>query len=303
MPSQQNVLIFGPTGGVARAAALQAHTHGAHVHLAMRDPSKPIPGIPQSAQGYTRIRADLSQPSTLKAAVEQSGAKTAFVYTMLGAQDSMRSSFDALKAGGVTYVVLLSSWIVKGDPGNAENHMGFIDSVHAKTEIALRESGLGYAAVRPAYFNTNIFMYLSGIKAGKVDLFAPSARLDYIAPEDIGAVAAGILVNPPKSYELVYLCGPTIHTQAEAVGIIGKALGKEIMVNGVSEQEWKDGFKGAMPEAALESVAKEMRESAEGKENYPEDLYREATGNVLRWKGDKGVELGEWVAERKEQFV
>lgn len=303
MPSQQNILVFGPTGGVGRAAALEAHVRGAHVWLAMRNPSKDIPGIQQGASGFTRIQADLSKPETLKQAVEKSGAKTAFVYTMFGAQDSMRSSFDALKAGGITYVALLSSWIVKGDPGDASNHKGFIDSVHAKTEMALRDSGIAYAAVRPAYFNTNIFMYLSSIQRGEIDLFCPTARLDYIAPEDIGAVCAGILTSPPQGHALVYLCGPTIHTQAEAMNIIGKALGKQIKVNEVSEQQWKDGMKGVMPEGALNSVAKEMRESAEGKENYPEELYNEAVGNILKWKGKKGLELEDWVAEGKGEFV
>src|SRR5690242_6833607 len=122
MPSQtENVIVFGPTGGVGRAAALEARKRGAHVWLAMRDTNKTIPGLSADAEGFTRIQADLSKPDSLKDAVKKSGATTAFVYTLFGSPDSMRSAFDALRDSGITYAALLSSFMVKGDPHDEAN--------------------------------------------------------------------------------------------------------------------------------------------------------------------------------------
>ena len=106
--SKKNVIIFGPTGAVGCAAALEAHRRGASVWLAMRDVNKHISGLDSTEFGYTRVQADLSQPSSLAHAVQQSSATTAFVYTMFASGDHMAGSFAALKSAGITYIVLLS---------------------------------------------------------------------------------------------------------------------------------------------------------------------------------------------------
>jgi NAD(P)-dependent dehydrogenase (short-subunit alcohol dehydrogenase family) len=126
MAPSPNVLVFGPTGGVGRAAALFARNQGATVWLAMRDPSKSISQLDASDPGYQRVRADLTDPASLAAAVEKSSAKTAFVYCMFGVQDAMAASFAALKAGGITYVVLLSSYTVQGAASDEKNKAGFL---------------------------------------------------------------------------------------------------------------------------------------------------------------------------------
>lgn len=96
------VIVFGPTGGVASATAIAAQKHGAKVYLGMRDTTKPIPNLnstQEKAGDFSRIQADLTQPSTLKEAALKSGAKHAFVY--LKAAD-LKASLSALKEGGVS---------------------------------------------------------------------------------------------------------------------------------------------------------------------------------------------------------
>ena len=52
------VIVFGPTGNIASVAARTAQQHGAKVWLAMRDPSKAIPGLTAEAEqagNYSRV--------------------------------------------------------------------------------------------------------------------------------------------------------------------------------------------------------------------------------------------------------
>ena len=137
------VLVFGPTGAVGSAVAVEARKRGAKVGLAMRDTSKKIQGIEEEGNkdSYIRVQADLSKPDTIDHAVKVSGAKSAFVYVVHQAQDSMRSSFEALKSAGVSYVVLLSTLKVT-DPPSSENMEAVLEAVSSEsssdsTSIAL----------------------------------------------------------------------------------------------------------------------------------------------------------------------
>jgi NAD(P)-dependent dehydrogenase (short-subunit alcohol dehydrogenase family) len=119
--SSEPVIVFGPTGAVGGAAAIEAHRRGKTVYLAMRDPKKDLKDIHESdgEERYHRIQADLSQPDTVKQAVITSGATTAFVYAIFYDTDSMRSTFAAFKEAGINHVIFLSSFTVH-DPLSSE---------------------------------------------------------------------------------------------------------------------------------------------------------------------------------------
>ena len=270
-PSTQIVLVFGPTGAVGSAAALEAHARGAHVYLAMRDTGAEIKNFSPSdlsSPRYTRIRADLTDPDTLKQAVHQSGATTAFVYTILSSKDSMRASFSALKDAGIEHVVLLSSSSVKGPAEDERNMQGFIEAAHAKTEVALKASGLASTAVRPMYFSSNVFWYQSGIQQGSVELLYPEVKFDYIAPADIGAVCGAVLAEPrfrAQREQVIPLCGPALYSQREAMGIIAATLGRDVLVREVGEEEWVEKqVEGGQPRPVMLTIAGKMRESNDG---------------------------------------
>jgi NAD(P)-dependent dehydrogenase (short-subunit alcohol dehydrogenase family) len=111
-PSPPTIIIFGPTGQTACFAARTAHSHGAKIVLAMRDPSKPISGLPTTEEqrgNYTRVQADLTDPASVATAVKSSGATRAFIYFVFGTKDYMRASIEALRDNGVDFVVFLSS--------------------------------------------------------------------------------------------------------------------------------------------------------------------------------------------------
>ena len=213
----------------------------------MRDTTKEIKHLSASdlsSPRYTKIQADLNQPATLKQAVHESGATTAFIYTILSCKDNMRATFSALKDSGIEHVVLLSSYAVKGPAEDEKNMQGFIEAAHARTEVALKASGLASTAVRAMYFPSNVFWYREGIRQGEMGLLCPEVKFDYIAPADTGAVCGAVFAEPRfrvQHQKVIPLCGPVLYSQREAMGIIGRTLGREIEVRELGEEEWLRG--------------------------------------------------------------
>jgi uncharacterized protein YbjT (DUF2867 family) len=305
----KNIIIFGPTGAVGSAAAIEAHRRGANVWLAMRNVDKHIPGLDNTESGYTRVHADLSKPDTLSDAVKQSGATTAFLYVLFESADHMAASFTALKSAGITYAVLLSSYKVVENADNSVNEEDFIARVHARTEIALQKSGITYTSVRPAYFNSNVLWNVDEIKKGVVGLLYPDVKFDFIAPSDIGEVCGAILFeekfqgkDKDQEDRNVYLCGPELISQGDAHGIIARTIGREIKVRELSEEEWREKNKG-MPKPALDDLLKGLRESHGGKEAYPKEVYVPAVENIRKYKEAEPVNFEEWVEAHKDEFA
>lgn len=304
MSNSNNVLIFGATGAVGSAAALSASSHGAKVWLAMRDTSKPIPSLPSTAQSsnFQRLQADLLDPSSVTAAVKQSNAKAAFVYMIHSSSDSMLASFTALKEAGVEFVVFLSSYSVQGAPEDKENHKDHIPRLHAAAEIALKSTGLRYAALRPAWFNSNIAGFWgSDVATGKVRVLYPETRLDWIAPSDIGRVAGVLVAKPPAESRIVYICGPEMLSQRQAVDAIGKALGRKMEAVEVTEEQWFEKLAG-WPREMLETIAKGFREGGTGIGGYPSETYEEGVRSVERITGRKSKGLEEWAKENRDMI-
>jgi uncharacterized protein YbjT (DUF2867 family) len=308
--SSPKVIVFGAAGAVGSGASLEARRRGASVWLAMRDTNKPIPNIDSSAPGYTRIQADLSDPSSLTRAVHQSSATAAFVYTVFSSQDHMASAFSALKSAGITYVVLLSSFTVRGAAHEEANLFDHISAIHAKAEVALEASGLAYAAVRPAYFSTNLYWNKFEIKNGEAELLYPEIKYDFIAPEDIGTACGAILAEPrfqipdagKERSKIVNLCGPQIMSQRRAHEVMAQTLKREIKVKELTEEEWKAKV-SYMPKSATDALLKGMRKSHEGYDLYAGGFWEEAKANLEKYKEGEAMGFAEWVEKHREEFT
>ncbi|RAH84613.1 NmrA-like family protein [Aspergillus japonicus CBS 114.51] len=250
MPKYNNVIIFGATGDVGSAAALQAHQHGATVSLATRNTSKPIPKLDHLP--FQKYQADLTQPDTLRTAVRQAGAQAAFLYGIFDGPDFMRAALRALKEAGVEFIVFLSSFIILTDIHEVDPS-DIVPWEHAQVEIALEEiyGSSGYVTVRPAFYASNLLHEKQAILRGQVGLPNPDATFDFISSEDIGHVAGTILVNGAQE-QIVRLLGPERMTMREAVGIVGHALGKEVQVTAITREEAVAHLEAAgMPPEAL----------------------------------------------------
>jgi uncharacterized protein YbjT (DUF2867 family) len=309
--ASRKVIVFGPTGAVGSAAARTAGELGAKVVLAMRDTGKAIPGLDpeEEKQGsYERVHADLTQPDTVRDAVNTTGAKYAFIYLAFGMPDGMKSTITALKSAGIELVVFLSSFTVRGDL-KAIQPSQTIPYIHAQVEITLEEIfGVdGFVAARPGSFASNTLQYKTGLKKGEVKIHRPDAKVDCIVPEDIGRVCGTVLAKGPQDEQrAIYLYGPTLFSQTDVVKILAKVLGKDPKIVSLDEQ---GAYKMFIEERGVPvPLAKYMINQA-GKtitghnEVFGYAVSEEQLSNVQKYSGRKATTFEEWVEQNKQLFV
>lgn len=307
--SAPTTIIFGPTGHVASTAALAAQQLGAKVVLALRDTQKPIPGLTDDQEksgGFERVQADLNKPETIEAAVRATGANRAFIYLAFGNQDNMRGTIEALKASGVEFVVFLSSFSVQGDLKSIEP-TNLIPYLHGQVELNLKEvfGTDGYIALRPAFFSTNARWWAGMIREGEVKIAYPNSSFDWISPGDIGRVAGKFLVQGIQATSgadkrnFVTLCGPKLVSQGDAMGIFGRAIGKDVKVTEVDEEEGtKILIEGGVPDFVAGPLVKSL---GSGSTQFEEESYTEGALNLKKYAGQV-TSLEEWAAANKEVF-
>ncbi|KAF7715902.1 Uncharacterized protein PECH_005761 [Penicillium ucsense] len=302
-----SVIVLGPTGGVGSAVALTAQKHGAKVYLAMRDTKKSIPGLSPTDEeqgAFERLQADLTDAQSVSAAIEASGAKRAFIYLAHGSPDHMKATLQAMRSAGVEFVVLLSSytvWEKLQDVPASE----LIPYAHAQVEMILDEvfGTENYVALRPGGFATNLLRFKGGVAAGEVKMFDGHLKFDCITPGDIGRVGGTILVQGPRNGQTkVYLYGPQVITQREAIGIIGKVLGKEIKITTIGEEEAKAQYlENGLPKPIVEYFIRVVKEHEEG-EMQKRVHYETGVDNVQLYTGFPATSFEQWVRENEDLF-
>ena len=302
-----SVIVFGPTGRVASIAALTAQEKGAQVYLAMRDPTKSIPNLDadqEQTRGFKRLQADLTKPDTVLAAVRTSGATKAFIYLAWGTPDHMKATVEALQSGGIEFVVFLSSYSVSGELSEVLPK-NLIPYSHAQVEISLREvfGQDNFVALRPGGFAANMLRYKSGVQNGEVKIYAPDFTMDGITSVDMGRVAGTLLVRGSHGgNNAIYLYGPQIISQADAIRTIAEVLGKEIKITESTAEEAYDEYIGhGMPKPIVEYI---MRVYVDAKDNgMGRSFYETGVENVQLYTGQPATTFKDWVADNKALFL
>jgi uncharacterized protein YbjT (DUF2867 family) len=320
MASNNKVLVFGPTGNVGSTAALTAQQLGAKVYLAMRDTTKPVPNLTTAQEqelGLERVHADLTQPETVTKAVAQAGGdiKAAFLYLAYGSPDHMRATAEALKAAGVAFVVFLSSGSVQSVDLRAVQPTDWGAWLHAQVELVLGEvfgEQRGFAAVRPCYFASNILLYLKNIAAGETArVVYPDAKFDFIVTEDIGRVCGNLLARGPDALRdgsnVVFLAGPQLISQEAVLQLFGKALGKEVKVEGFEDEEEMVRFvteKFGVPEVGARQLVDSFRGTRDGTPLFREEgAYEKAVANIEKYGGKPATTVQQWVEATSATFA
>ena len=306
-----SVIVFGPTGNVGSITALTAADKGAKVALAMRDTNKTIAGLSkeqEQAGNFTRVHADLLKPDTVAEAVKTTGAKRAYIYLAFGAQDHMRSTIEALKSAGVELVVFLSSFTVPQDkPLRDVPPSDIIDYMHSQVEANLDEiyGSEGYVALRCGSFATNLLRDKDGIVEGKVPLFASHTQFDNVTAQDMGEVGGVILANGQRNGQSkVYIYGPELISHRQAIEKIGKAVGKDVKIQELSEEEAREHYKKfGFPPPFIDYFIRMLSKTWNGtaKDRFPS--YDEGVENVKSYTGREPTTYDQWIQKNKELFT
>ncbi|NRQ30241.1 NAD(P)H-binding protein [Nonomuraea sp. NN258] len=205
------ILVTGATGNVGREVVAELTAAGAPFRALSR------------SEG-----ADLNEPASLRPALD--GVRAVFLLPGYRYMRGLTAEFDR---AGVERVVLLSSQAaVATDTANA------VSAYMIDSEAAVRESGSAWTFLRPSAFMSNALRWLPQLRTGDVvsDAFGdvPIAAID---PADIAAVAVEALLGPGHEGRVYSLSGPEALLPADRVRILGRALGRELRFEALTDEE------------------------------------------------------------------
>ncbi len=230
------IVVTGATGNVGRSLVSQLVAEGQPVRGLTRDPDRAA--LPAGAEA---VRADFADPAALAALF--AGATGLFINLSAVGEHTPVVLAAAIPAG-VRRVVMLSSDAVDDDPDEANPLVAH----HIAPERAVMASGSQWTLLRPNGFAVNSFQWAPQIRAGDV-VRAPfaGARSAPIHEADIAAVAVRALVDDGHHTAIYLLTGPEAFSNAEQVGIIGAALGRDLRYEEIPRRA---GQAGAVPARA-----------------------------------------------------
>lgn len=256
-----HTLVIGATGTVGSAVVRQMLAQGqACTALSSREDVF----LPD---GVHLVRGDLRDPGSLQRAM--AGVDRLFLLLPL-VPDMMAldaHAVHAARAAGVRHVVRLSAIAADGAS------LSPLQRLHGEMDARLLTSGMCCTVLRPAGFMQNYSTYGAGmIRAGTYFAAHGEAAQALIDVADIAACAAAVLADPAPHAGAVYtLTGARAWTHAEAMAVIGAALGRELnyvavpdaaaraalVQMGVPEmvQDWLDGLNSLIREDALGTLS------------------------------------------------
>lgn len=208
----------------------------------------------EKAQGAAETHVvDLDQADGL--ADLFAGADTVCVITAGDAKpDRERNALEAAAKAGVSYAVKLSSESVprtEGRPGEPDP----VAARHGANEADVQRLFNAYAIVRPTWWAS--LDQLPSVKAGLAQqVFAWPCRetsLAPIAPDDVAATIAALLLDPARGIRILPLTGPETLTIEQIADHYAAALGRPIDVPDLTPDSYTDWLTEHTPVTKMEA--------------------------------------------------
>jgi uncharacterized protein YbjT (DUF2867 family) len=233
------IVLTGATGTVGRATAAALQAAGVPFRVAARTPLK------AEALGLPAVELDWDRPATLEAAF--AGADKLFLLTPVTEQqaDYVTRAAAAAKRAGVQHIVRLSAIGAEIEPGIA------LMRGHRAGERAIEATGLGWTMLRPNSFAQNFVNYYGLDPHKNAPVYLPHGRggASWIDARDVGEVAARVLSEPGHQGKAYTLTGGEAVSTADAITLLGEALGREYEYVDVPEHAAREAMRthGAPP--------------------------------------------------------
>ena len=144
-------------------------------------------------------------------------------------------------------------------PGEGLGDLGVLYEM----EQELAGKDLSVSIIRAAYYMSNWDMALSTARQEGVvhTLYPVDLRLPMVSPDDIGQLAARLLMEPMDKTGLYYVEGPTQYSSTDVAKAFADALNKSVVALETPQEQWVPvltsmGFstKGAESMAAMTEV-------------------------------------------------
>ncbi len=259
-------IILGATGHVGSAVAQKLLDQGQPVTVITHDAKKTSEW---EQKGATVAVADVHDVDGLRSVFQQ--GKRLFVLNPPAApstdtareeRKSVSSILTALMNSEIEKIVAESTY--GAQPGNRVGDLGVLYEL----EEGLAKTGIPTSIIRAAYYMSNWDLSLTTARQeGKVHtLYPPDFKLPMVAPNDIGHVAAKLLLEPAKKAGLHYVEGPQHYSSADVATAFSIALNKPIEAVETAREQWIPtlramGFsaQGAKSMAAMTAITVEEK--------------------------------------------
>ena len=243
----ETILVTGASGKLGRRVIhhlLETQkVDAAHLIALTRDPSK-LADL--AAKGVDVRAADFKDAASLPKAFD-GAAKVLVISTVdIGQRfDQHKAAVAAAVKAGATRLSYTS--MPNPEPGNAV----IFAPEHFGTEQAIKETGVPYTIFRNGWYQENLLMNLPQVLAsGHWYTSTGQGRVAHAARDDIAAAIAGALASNEGESVTYTLTGPEALTTDEIASRASRALGREIQVTHVTDEQLAEGMKQAgVPEA------------------------------------------------------
>jgi uncharacterized protein YbjT (DUF2867 family) len=226
------IVVTGATGNVGRPLVEALAAAGEQVTAVSRR-AQEVPA------GVRSFQADLSEPESLKPALDRAEAVFLLTSPDFLANGDLGAVVNVVRAAGVQRVALLSSQGV----GTKRHPSGLEDVVTA--------SGLEWTLLRPGNFNSNAFQWAESIRTNRV---LADVALPAVDPADIAEVAAVVLREPGHGGKIYTLTGPEPMSPRQQAAAIGQAVGEPVRFVELTRDEARTRMLGYMPEPVVEAT-------------------------------------------------
>jgi uncharacterized protein YbjT (DUF2867 family) len=271
----ETIFVSGATGTTGGATARALRARGAKVVVGVRTPDK---SGPLEAIGATVRQFDLADPSGMTDAMR--GADRLYLVTPVSERTAALTEavIAAAKAAGVRHAVKLSGLDVDKEPRFTMGRW------HHAAEKAIQASGLEWTFLRANAFMQN-FLGNAGTIKNTGSYFSPfgSTPVCFIDAEDIGEVAATVLLSDGHAGNIYNLTGPRGIANDEVAKLLGEAAGRPVTCVNVTEDQLRQALAGhGMPEVVASATAELLGLMATGTAAYVSPDAEKLLGHAPR---------------------
>ncbi|WP_224247788.1 SDR family oxidoreductase [Hyalangium gracile] len=240
------ILVTGGTGTIGSSTVKALQAKGARFKVGARSPDK------LKGQGVETVLFDWDKPETFGPALQ--GVEKVFLLTPVSDKQTQytQALVDAAKKAGVKHIVKLSVMGADAEPGIS------LGRLHRSSEKAIKDSGIAWTMLRPTYFMENFFNFYGADpkKDSTVYTTHGNGKAVWVDGRDVGEVAAAVLTGKGHEGKAYELTGPEALDSAEALTILGEALGRKYTHVPVPEEAGRKAMKDQhMPDWIVDGLS------------------------------------------------
>src|SRR5918998_4369806 len=273
-----SIVITGASGQLGRLIGelVLDRTGVSEVILTTRRPE----ALSDLAERGARVRqADFDRPETLAEAFA-GGENLLLISTddLSRRAAQHRVAIEAARDAGVRHVAYTSYL------NPVEENPAVITPSHRDTELALRESGLAWPALRHAFYaEYQVPAGAQAIATGQLIHNNGDGKTAYVSREDCAAAAAAVLTTEGHEDKAYDISGPESLSQGDVAALLSEVSGRPVEAVAVDDEAFIQGLTAAgVPEPAAREFASYGRAIREGHLDQISGAVENLTGRAPR---------------------